>query len=322
MTGDRSGFTDLVERHWRELHVHCYRMLGSFDEAEDLVQETFLRAWRARERIGVSRQTRAWLYRIATNACLDVLRKRPQPSELQSVADISWIQPYPDRLLDELASSEDEPEAVAVSRESIELAFLAVIQLLPPRQRAVLIAREVLGWPAAETANLLDMTVSAVNSALQRARTKLRDQLPAHEDRSSIAKPTSHERALLERYVDAHSRSDPVALASLMRSDVRVAMPPHPMRFDSLDALKGLFERGFNTAEFCEWLLVPTAANRMPAAACYLRAPAGSDFRPYKIDVLRIEDGGIGEITSFGGALFPAFGLPEHLTAGPREARR
>jgi RNA polymerase sigma-70 factor (ECF subfamily) len=309
--GDRSRFAELVQRHWRELHVHCYRMLGSFDEAEDLVQETFLRAWRAREGFDGSPHARAWLYRIATNACLDVLRKRPPPPPLQSVADISWLQPYPDRLLDEAAPREHEPDAVVVTRESIELAFLAVIQLLPPRQRAVLVTREVLGWSAAEAAELLDMTVAAINSALQRARAALRDHRPEPGTTGSATRPNAEESALLERYVRAHSNSDPDALVRLLRDEIRVTMPPHPMCLDGLDALTPLLERGFHSGEFGEWLLLPTAANRMPAAANYHRAPRDGEFRPYKLDVLRIKDGGIAEITSFGPSMFPAFGLPQ-----------
>lgn len=315
---DRPAFAELVQRHWRELHVHCYRMLGSFDAAEDLVQETFLRAWRARQRFVDSGRTRAWLYRIATNACLDQLRKRPRPSSWESVADVSWLQPYPDRLLDEIgpaAAGDDQPAAAVVTRESIELAFLSVIQLLPPRSRAVLIARDVLGWSAAETAALLGMTAAAVNSALQRARATMREHRPDRDATPAVSEPTAAERALLRRYVDAHSRSDPDAFASLLRADIRITMPPCPVCFDGLDALRPLFERGFDRAAFGEWLLVPTAANRLPAAANYLRAPQDSEFRPYKLDVLRIRNGGVAEITSFGPALFPTFGLPERPAA-------
>ena len=164
---DDATFEALAQQHRRELHVHCYRMLASFDEAEDAVQETLLRAWRARERFEGIDLARAWLYRIATNVCLNVIRSR---TRLTSFADVPWLQPYPDQLLDELASSDDEPDAVAVARETIELAFLAALQVLPPRQRAALLARDVLAMTAAETAELLDTSVAAANSALQRAR--------------------------------------------------------------------------------------------------------------------------------------------------------
>ena len=182
---EESAFAALFERHRRELQVHCYRMLGSFEDAEDLVQETFLRAWRGRASFSFqgTASFRAWLYRIATNACLDALRKRPRrvlPQQLVPAgdpaapppppADLPWLQPYPDRLLEPIASAEDEPGAVVVVRETIELAFMAAIQHLSPRQRAVLILRDVLGWSAKETASLLEASVASVNSALQRAR--------------------------------------------------------------------------------------------------------------------------------------------------------
>ena len=176
---DDSAFAALAERHRRELHVHCYRMLASFDEAEDAVQETFLRAWR--NRAGFEGDLfRAWLYRIATNVCLDLLRQRSRRvPALHSFAEVPWLQPYPDRLLDEAAPSEEQPDAVVVERETIELAFLAALQVLPPRQRAALIVRDVLGWPASEAASLLETSVAAANSALQRARATMQQHLPA-----------------------------------------------------------------------------------------------------------------------------------------------
>ena len=177
--GGESAFAALTERYRRELHVHCYRMLASFDEAEDAVQETFLRAWRARESFDGSALVRAWLYRIATNVCLDAIRRSARRlTSIETFREVPWITPYPDRLLDEIAPSDEEPEAVAVTRETIELAFLAALQVLPPRQRATLIARDVLGWPASETATALETSVASVNSALQRARATLQAHLP------------------------------------------------------------------------------------------------------------------------------------------------
>ncbi len=178
---DESTFRAAAERHRRELHVHCYRMLASFDEAEDAVQETLLRAWRARDRFEGDTLVRAWLYRIATNVCLDAIRARSRRvAELRSYAEVGWLQPYPDRLLDQIAPPEDEPDAVVVRRETIELAFLAALQVLPPRQRAALVLRDVLGLPAAETAAMLDTSVAAANSALQRARAAMQEHLPSH----------------------------------------------------------------------------------------------------------------------------------------------
>src|SRR4051794_13743033 len=191
-------FAALAERHRRELHVHCYRMLGSFEEAEDLVQETLLRAWRGRDALEREDWFRAWLYKIATNACLDAIKRdgRRVPS-LGSFRDLPWLQPYPDRLLEEA-----EPHAAVIGRETIELTFLAGIQLLPPRQLAVLILRDVLDWSAREVAELLEIGVAAVNSALQRARATLREQLPAGRREDWTApEATAAERDLLERFI-------------------------------------------------------------------------------------------------------------------------
>jgi RNA polymerase sigma-70 factor (TIGR02960 family) len=307
---DEATFHALAERHRRELHVHCYRMLGSFDEAEDLVQETYLRAWRSRDRFEGGPLMRAWLYRIATNACLDALRrnKRQAPST-QSFAEIPWLQPYPDHLLDEVAPTEEQPDAKVVAKETIELSYLAVIQLLPPRQRAVLILRDVLDWSAGETASLLEMSVAAANSALQRARATLEQRLPARDLAETAADPG--ERELLDRLVDAHERADVDAAVALMRDDVRITMPPNPWCFDGLDAVRPLLERGL--AGPGEWRLVLTRANRQPAAASYLRAWDDTEFRAFKIDVMRIEGGLVAEFTTFGDNLFGAFGLPPTL---------
>jgi RNA polymerase sigma-70 factor (TIGR02960 family) len=306
--GDEATFGRLAERHRRELHVHCYRMLGSFDEAEDLVQETFLRAWRGREGFAGGPGLRPWLYKIATNACLDALRRRSRRvTTVDSIAEVPWLQPYPDRLLDEVAPSEEEPDAVVVSRETIELAFLALIQLLPARQRAVLILRDVLGWSAKETAALLETSVASANSALQRARATLEERAPTRDVAPTTAELTEEERTLLAGFIDAHERADVDAAAALARQDIRITMPPHPFVYDGLDAIRPLLERGLT--EPGEWRLVATRANRMPAAASYLRAPGDTAFRAFKLDVLRTEGGAIAEITTFGADLFPAFGL-------------
>ena len=310
--GDEAGFGELVQRHRRELHLHCYRMTGSFDEAEDLVQETFLRAWRKRDSFEGGPGFRAWLYRIATNACLDALRSsRRRPSTVPSFAEVPWLQPYPDRLLDELAPSDTQPDAVVVARETIELTYLAVIQLLPPRQRAVLILRDVLDWSAAEAAAMLEMSVAAANSALQRARATLRRRLPGRPSEWSGSEPSQEERLLLEAFIDAHERADAAAAAVLARDDIRVTMPPHPWCFDGLEAIRPMLEEGLTGPG--EWRLVPTWANRQPTAASYLKAPGDTEFRAFKLDVLRVEGGRIAEITTFGATLFPAFGLPATL---------
>ena len=321
--GDEAAFVSLVERYRRELQVHCYRMLGSFEDAEDLVQETFLRAWRKRASFQGRSTFRAWLYRIATNACLDALahdtrRVRPEPgTALPPPADLPWLQPYPDLLLEGIASSEDEPDAAAVSKETIELAFLAAIQHLPPRQRAVLILRDVLGWSAKETASLLEGSVVSVNSALQRARATLQEQLPPRRlEWAPGSDPSEEERALLQRYVDAHERADIAALAELLREDALLTMPPQPLWYRGRDAIAAFLSQFVEPGSpdyIGHFRLVPTRANRQPAAANYLRRPGDSVHRALTLDVLRVEEGKVVDIVAFPADLFPAFGLPPTL---------
>jgi RNA polymerase sigma-70 factor (TIGR02960 family) len=304
---DETTFNAALDRHRRELHVHCYRMLGSFDEAEDALQEASLRAWKARASFAGGDGLRAWLYKIATNVCLDTLRasKRRAPVE----GEIPWLTPYPDRLLDEVAPSDEEPDAVVVARETIELTYMAVIQLLPARQRAVLVLRDVLDWSAAETAGILELSVPAANSALQRARATLKDRLPQHDTQRAAL--SEDEQRLLEGFIATHESGEWAAATALMREDIRVSMPPNPDVFDGVAAIRPLFD---SAARMGEWRLVAARANRMPCAASYLRAPGDSVFRAFKLDVLRAADGRIAEITTFGSALFGAFGLPDELT--------
>jgi RNA polymerase sigma-70 factor (TIGR02960 family) len=310
-SGDESTFGALTERHRRELHVHCYRMLASYDEAEDAVQETFLRAWRGRQTFDGSSLFRAWLYRIATNVCIDMRRRSSRRlTTMQSFAEVPWLQPYPDRLLDQVAPSDEQPDAVVVERETIELAFLAAMQVLPPRQRAALIARDVLGWSASETATLLESRVPAANSALQRARATMQEHLPARRAEWSAGEPSAQERALLQQFIDAHERCDAAAAIAIAAQDIRITMPPNPMFFEGLEMIAPLLERALGEDRDGDWRLEPTQANRMPTAASYLRRPGDSEFRAFKFDVLRIEGSVIGEITTFGAEMFPAFGLP------------
>jgi RNA polymerase sigma-70 factor, ECF subfamily len=318
--GDETAFGGLVGRYRRELQVHCYRMLGSFEDSEDMVQETFLRAWRKRATFKGRSTFRAWLYRIATNACLDTLAAHPRKvarqapgatSAAQLTSEVPWLQPYPDRLLDELAASDSEPDAAVVAKETIELAFLATIQHLPPKQRAVLILRDVLGWSANDTAALLEDSVPAVNSALQRARATLKRHLPRRRlEWSAGAEASEEERALLERYIEAHERSDAAAVAAMLSEDVRVTMPPEPAVLGRA-AVVSLFEHAaFADSAPGDWRLLPTRANRQPAAANYRRAPGETEFQALALDVLRFEDGRLAEIMVFRPELFPAFGLP------------
>lgn len=316
---DETAFAARAERHRRELHVHCYRMLGSFEEAEDAVQDALLRAWKARDSFDATRANasfRAWLYRIATTTCLDALRRnKRRPTQIGTFKDVAWLTPYPDELLDELTSPDAGPDDRAVARESIELAFLVAIQLLPPRQRAALLLRDVLGWSAAETASLLGTTVPAANSALQRARATLEQERPTRDDAPAIATSgaSAHEQRLLEGFIRTHENGDIDAAVALLREDIRVSMPPYPMVFDGLEQIVSLMERahgGDDDGPTGEWRLVPTRANRMPTAASYLKRPGDTAFRAFKFDVLRIEDDRIAEITTFGPMLFGAFGLP------------
>ncbi len=308
---DEPAFTAHVERHRGELRVHCYRMLGSLEEAEDMVQETFLRAWQNLRRFEGRATFRAWLYRIATNACLDALDGRDRrvlPYDLTSPgapgdpgtvrADIPWLQPFP-----------DQPEAVAVDRETIELAFLAAIQHLPPRQRAALILRDVLGWPARDTAEMLELSVAATNSALQRARSTLREHLPERRlDWAPATEPTDEERAVLRRYMAALEGADLAAVAELLAEEVRTAMPPYVLWFQGRDAVLGALAASWDPggpAYVGRFRAVPTRANGSPAVATYV------DGQAFAIGVPRVARGRIVELTAFHSPrLFPAFGLP------------
>ena len=229
---------------------------------------------------------------------------------MRSLAEVPWIQPYPDVLLDQAAPSDDQPEAVAIRRETISLAFLAALQVLPPRQRAALIARDVLGWPASETAAALGTSVAAANSALQRARATMQSHLPPRRADWSAHEPTAEERRLLEQFIQAHERLDTEAAVAIAARDIRITMPPSPWCFDGADAIRPLMAEA---AVMGEWRLLPVGANRMPAAASYLRRPGDREFRAFKFDVMRIEAGIIAEITTFNADLFPAFGLAPTL---------
>jgi RNA polymerase sigma-70 factor (ECF subfamily) len=321
-----TDFAALTESHRREIQVHCYRMTGSYDDAEDLVQETFLRAWRARDAFEGRAGARTWLYRIATNACLDFQRRtarRPQRYEPvpgmnhgtgEPPARVTWLQPFPD---DELPSPEEQPEAAALSRETLELVFLAALQHLPPRQRAVLILRDVLGLTAAETAEALGLTVASANSALQRARPTLRDHLPARRADWRAAEPTPAQRAALQRYMTAAEQLDFAAMTGLLAQDVTLTMPPNPFWFTGRDALLDFLRPTLDPASpmfFGHWRHLPARANGLLAAGGYVRRPGTNVHRAQVLDVLRFDaDDRIVEITSFEPHLFPAFGLPLRL---------
>jgi RNA polymerase sigma-70 factor, ECF subfamily len=332
--GDEPAFAALVEPYRRQLQVHCYRMLGSVDEAEDLVQETLLRAWRGRSTFEGRSLLRTWLYRIATNVCLNALERAPRRVMPQDVVppvtartdasearadpgftpDIPWLQPYPDTFLEPSAPCDDEPETQTVARETIQLVFLAALQHLPPRQRAILILRDVLDWSAREVAEYLELSLASVNSAHQRARATMRAVQPSRlADASSATVPTDEEREALQTFMDAWEAADADRMTALLRDDARWAMPPAPLWFQGRAAIERLYQLFPIDFQGRSYRTVPTAANRQPAAAAYLREANTSTYTLSALHVLRIEGGQIAEVTTFGPELCRAFGLPPTL---------
>ncbi|WP_280468151.1 RNA polymerase subunit sigma-70 [Nocardia cyriacigeorgica] len=314
-SGDASRFALVTERHRRELQVHCYRMLANYEDAKDMTQETFLRAWHKRESFRGDAALRTWLYRIATNACLDFLDRRngriPVPSEL-SDAEVLYLQPYPERMLPE------DPQESVVARETIELAFIVAVQHLPPRQRAVFILRDVLGWPSPAAADALELTVASVTSALQRVRVTMREQLP--DRRLDWRSPATHElsddeRAVVKAYIAAHERNDLAALTALLRDGLRFAMLPEmgTVITTAEDAVDGWVSGGLFQPGKDDWRGIATTVNRMPAAALYLRTPGESEYRPFALAVLHIVDGKIAELAGFDVTGTPWLDLPPTL---------
>jgi len=312
-------FTGLTGRFRGELLAHCYRMLGSAEEAEDLVQETYLRAWRSYEGFEGRASVRTWLYRIATNACLTAIERRgrrPLPSGLGGPAgdpeapvvagpEVPWLQPLPDALL---AGEQADPASVAVSREGIRLAFVAALQYLSARQRAVLIMRDVLQWPAAEAAELLGMTTTAVNSGLRRARAQLAEVLPAEDELAEPADPDR--RALLDRFAAAFENADVSGLAELLREDVALEMPPLLTWFAGRPDVTRFFASSPVFAAPGQLRLVPVMANGQPSFAAYQRGADGT-YRAYAVTVPTVTATGIARIvTFFNPDLFGSFGLP------------
>lgn len=311
--GGQDAFASLAGRYRREIQVHCYRMLGSIEDAEDAVQETLLRAWRKRETYGARSTFRAWLYGIATNTCLDALERRSRrfmPPDVAHAADprvkpapaseIPWLEPYPDRLLEQVADDALGPDETYVARETIELAFLAAIQHLPPRQRAVLILRDVLGWSARETAEIVGTSVIAGNSALQRGRETLKQHLPERRvEWAETRTPDVDEQLLLERYMDAWSRMDVDALVALLADDARLAMPPTPAWYSGREAIAAFLANLPLAPSAPQHIHVPTRANRQPAFVVFLAGDPGTAPRPFAVEVLRLEGGLIAEIDIF-----------------------
>ena len=301
--GDERAFRELVDPYRHALEVHCYRMLGSIHESEDLVQETLLRAWRALERFEPRVQLQTWLYRIATNACLDELERRPRRPEP--------IDPFPDLALDEGSAPTYDPAARYALREGMELALLQAIQALPGRQRAVLIFRDVLGWTAPEVADLLESTVASINSALQRARATIDGQLPA----PAVESAAPAERELLGRYIDAFEHDDVDGLVALLREDALLRMPPQPSVAGAAQIVRFFRERAAG-GDLARLTLEPTWANGRPATAIYRRDDDGS-LIPHGISVLEIDGGRIVAIHAFiRPALLPRFGFTGDRRAG------
>jgi RNA polymerase sigma-70 factor (ECF subfamily) len=315
------AFSEL-EAHRRELTAYCYRMLGSPFEAEDAVQDTLLRAWRGLDRFEGRAALRSWLYRIATNVCLDMLQGRerrarpmdlgparePVEANLNTLPEVTWIEPVPDALV----ATDGDPAEVAVAHETIRLAFVAALQHLPPRQRAVLILCEVLRWKASEVAELLETSVASVNSALQRARATLDESdLSATDTAPTLDEP---ERELLARYVEAFERYDMEALTSLIHEDATQSMPPFDLWLSGRD---DIFAWWLGPGAGCRGSrVIPTkSANGSPAFGQYKPSETGQGYDPWALQVLEIKDGRIDEFTFFLGTetLFPLFGLPARL---------
>ena len=314
-----------LEQHRSELTGYCYRMLGSPFEAEDAVQETLLRAWRGFDRFEGRAALRSWLYRIATNVCLDMLSGRerrarpmdlgparePVAANLNTRPEVTWIEPLPD---DRFVPAESDPAEVAVARETVRLAFVAALQHLPPRQRAVLILCEVLRWQASEVAELLETSVASVNSALQRARATLdASDLDAADTAPSV---DAADEELLARYVEAFERYDIDALTSLIQEDAIQSMPPYDLWLRGRD---DIFAWWVGPGGGCRGSrVVPTvAANGAPAFGQYKPAATGDDYEPWALQVVEVEDGRIVELTFFldTDRVFPLFGLPPRLDA-------
>ena len=325
------AFERLAEPFRREIKLHCYRMLGSLHEAEDLVQETYLRAWRNFDSFEGG-SFRAWLYRIATNACLNALASRksarrwlpdqraPAATQMPDgspATDVPWLEPYPDSELEGIADDAPNPEARYTTHEAVQLAFLATIQHLPPRQRAVLLLCDVLGWAAAEAATLLGGSTASVNSALQRARETLGKRNPGGQPLKA-SPMDSTQQELLGRYLHAWERLNVADFAALLKEEATYVMPPTPEWYAGREAIRTFFDWAFK--HYDGFRLVPTRANRQPAFAAYSRAKVDEPWTAHSIHLLTLEHDRISTLTLFvkpdGPRLFHVFGLPLTLPDG------
>jgi RNA polymerase sigma-70 factor (TIGR02960 family) len=321
--GDGDAFRELTEPHRRELLVHCYRMLGSFQDAEDALQDTLLAAWQGLEGFEGRASIRTWLYRIATNRCLNALRsasRRPaqewdvpevEPPEPTRLGEIVWLQPFPDALLEGAIDVPLGPEAQYERTEAISLAFVTALQVLPPRQLAVLILRDVLGYHANEVADMLDSTVESVNSALKRARASLQRRLAPTGEREPPPAPESpSEQALVAKFVRAYESADVDAVVALLTDDIGISMPPIPLEYQGRDAVARFYASIFRSSRRFD--LVPTRANGQPAFGAYLRAATGVRHGTGLL-VLSLTGNRICAVTRFDNSVLPWFGLPRSL---------
>jgi RNA polymerase sigma-70 factor (ECF subfamily) len=321
--GDGEAFRALTEPHRRELLVHCYRMLGSFQDAEDALQDTLVAAWQGLGEFEGRASIRTWLYRIATNRCLNARRsasRRParewdmpkvEPPEPTRLGEVVWLEPYPDVLLEGAIHVPPGPEARYEQTEAISLAFVTTLQVLPPRQVAVLVLRDVLGFHANEVADMLDSTVESVNSALKRARASLQRRQPPTDERKPAPAPGSNsEQALVANFVHAYESGDLDALVALLTDDVLVSMPPIPLEYQGRDVVARLFASIFRSGRRVD--LVPTRANGQPAFGAYLRASTGVRHGA-GLFVLTLTGDRIGAFTRFDNNVLPWFGLPRSL---------
>ena len=322
--GDEAAFRELVEPHRRELHVHCYRILGSVQDAEDALQETLIAAWRGLAAFEERASIRTWLYRVATNRCLNALRsagRRPRTEAAMpafeipapsGTAEVLWLEPYADVLLDELADAERGPAAVYEAKEAISLAFITALQVLPPRQRAVLVLRDVLGFRAAEVAAMLDTSEESVTSALKRARATL-EQRSRTAAAAEPAPPADsvRERATIRRLTEAFEAQDVDGIVALLSDDVRLAMPPLPMEYRGCELCRAFLAAVFTLGR--TYRLVPTRANGQPALAMYAWEPGPAVYRALGLLVLTLAGDRVSEIVRFENSCLPWFGLPRTL---------
>jgi RNA polymerase sigma-70 factor (TIGR02960 family) len=326
--GDEAAFAALTDPYRRELQLHCYRILGSVQDAEDLLQETLLAAWRGLDRFEERASLRAWLYRIATNRCLNALRdsgRRPRqalpPSDLLATlpeptrrGEPLWLEPYPDALLEGLADTAAGPEARYEATEAVGLAFLTALQRLPPLQRAVLVLRDVLGFRAAEVATMLDTSEASVKAALQRARGTVDARLPAGQRERAPLPSSSRERAVVARFAEAFTAGDVEGVVSLLTDDALGTMPPEPAEYQGREAMAVFLEDRFSRRGDRRTRLVPIRANSQPAFGCYFQDPHASIAHAHGLVVLTLEGDRISVITRFiDNSVLPHFGLPRTL---------